>query len=89
MFYFSNNKINKGEIVIHYTGTIWRPPYESNSLLLEVTAGCTHHKCKFCTLYEDLPFLFKMSPMETIQQDLEEVKQQLQLWHNSTITRTF
>ncbi len=74
---------------MHYTGTIWRPPYESNSLLLEVTAGCTHHKCKFCTLYEDLPFLFKMSPMETIQQDLEEVKQQLQLWHNSTITRTF
>lgn len=35
---------------MHYTGTIWRPPYEAASLLLEVTAGCTHHKCKFCTL---------------------------------------
>ena len=33
---------------MHYTGTIWRPPYEASSLLLEVTAGCTHHKCKFC-----------------------------------------
>ena len=32
---------------MHYTGTIWRPPYEAGSLLLEVTAGCTHHKCKF------------------------------------------
>ncbi len=74
---------------MHYTGTIWRPPYEANSLLLEVTAGCTHHKCKFCTLYDDLPFSFKMSSMETIQQDLEEVKQQLQLWHNSSIKRTF
>ena len=41
---------------MHYTGTIWRPPYEASSLLLEVTAGCTHHKCKFCTLYADLPF---------------------------------
>ena len=41
---------------MHYTGTIWRPPYEASSLLLEVTAGCTHHKCKFCTLYNDLPF---------------------------------
>lgn len=26
---------------MHYTGTIWRPPYEASSLLLEVTAGCT------------------------------------------------
>ena len=42
---------------MHYTGTIWRPPYEAASLLLEVTAGCTHHKCKFCTLYHDLPTL--------------------------------
>ncbi len=41
---------------MHYTGTIWRPPYEAASLLLQVTAGCTHHKCKFCTLYNDLPF---------------------------------
>ncbi len=47
---------------MHYTGTIWRPPYEAKSILIEVTAGCTHHKCKFCTLYNDLPFKFRMSP---------------------------
>ena len=41
---------------MHYTGTIWRPPYEADSLIIEATAGCTHHRCKFCTLYEDLPF---------------------------------
>ncbi len=29
---------------MHYTGTIWRPPYEASSLLLEATAGCTHHR---------------------------------------------
>ena len=57
---------------MHYTGTIWRPPYEASSLLLEVTAGCTHHKCKFCTLYNDLPFKFRMSPMEDIEADLQE-----------------
>ena len=59
---------------MHYTGTIWRPPYEADSLLLEVTAGCTHHKCKFCTLYDDLPFKFRMSPIEDIESDLLETQ---------------
>ena len=59
---------------MHYTGTIWRPPYEADSLLLEVTAGCTHHRCKFCTLYSDLPFKFRMSPKEDIENDLQEAQ---------------
>lgn len=59
---------------MHYTGTIWRPPYEASSLLLEVTAGCTHHRCKFCTLYNDLPFGFRMSPLEDIESDLREAQ---------------
>lgn len=59
---------------MHYTGTIWRPPYEADSLLLEVTAGCTHHKCKFCALYSDLPFKFRMTPIEDIESDLLEVQ---------------
>ncbi|MDO5547020.1 MAG: radical SAM protein [Eubacteriales bacterium] len=57
---------------MHYTGTIWRPPYEAESLLLQATAGCTHHNCKFCTLYHDLPFPFRMSPMEEVEADIEE-----------------
>lgn len=59
---------------MHYTGTIWRPPYEAGSILLEVTAGCTHHKCKFCTLYNDLPFNFRMSQIEDIETDLLELQ---------------
>ncbi len=59
---------------MHYTGTIWRPPYEADSLLLEVTAGCTHHNCKFCTLYSDLPFKFRMSPLKDIESDLLEAQ---------------
>lgn len=74
---------------MHYTGTIWRPPYEASSLLLEVTAGCTHHKCKFCTLYEELPFQFRMSPMEDVEADLREARQQYKLWKGHKVTRTF
>ncbi len=68
--------------MMHYTGTIWRPPYEASSLLLEATAGCTHHRCKFCTLYHDLPFKFRMSPLEDIESDLQET----QLWNTDPIS---
>lgn len=74
---------------MHYTGTIWRPPYEAASLLLEVTAGCTHHKCKFCTLYDDLPFDFRMSPMNDIEADLKEAQKQYKLWSSYRLTRAF
>ena len=59
---------------MHFDGTIWRPPYEADALLLQVTAGCTHHACKFCTLYEDLPFRFRLSPMAEIEADLQEAQ---------------
>ena len=62
---------------MHYTGTIWRPPYEAGSLLIQVTAGCTHHRCKFCTLYDDLPFRFRLSPMEEVEADLLEAQMEL------------
>ena len=74
---------------MHYTGTVWRPPYEASSLLLEATAGCTHHKCKFCTLYHDLPFKFRMSPLEDIECDLQEVKSAANGWNSGRIRRVF
>lgn len=74
---------------MHYTGTIWRPPYEASSLLLEVTAGCTHHKCKFCTLYDDLPFPFRMSPLEDIEADLQEAKEHYSRWGEHKVNRIF
>lgn len=74
---------------MHYTGTIWRPPYEASSLLLEATAGCTHHKCKFCTLYEELPFKFRMSPLEDIEADLKEASSALKRWNSASVARVF
>lgn len=74
---------------MHYTGTIWRPPYEASSLLIEVTAGCTHHRCKFCTLYDDLPFKFRMSPLEDVEADLAEVQAELSLWKEQKVKRVY
>lgn len=68
---------------MHYTGTIWRPPYEADSLILEATAGCTHRTCKFCTLYDELPFKFKAAELSTMESDLLEA----QTWFHDPLSK--
>ena len=53
---------------MHYTCPTYRPPYEAESLLLQVTAGCSHNKCTFCSMYQDVPF--EVSPIEEVEEDL-------------------
>ena len=55
---------------MHYSGTVWRPPFEFRSLLLQVTAGCSHNGCSFCSMYRNTPF--RVSPMEEVRADLSE-----------------
>lgn len=55
-----------------YTGPTYRPPYEANSLLLQVTVGCAHNKCTFCTMYRDVRF--SIESLEQIEKDLQEAK---------------
>ena len=57
---------------LHFTGQIWRPPYEANSQLLQLTSGCTWHKCKFCSLYHGTPF--RMSPLSEVEEDLKVIR---------------
>ena len=45
---------------------MFRPPFEAASLLLEVTHGCSHNACAFCTMYRGVPF--QLEPMERIEE---------------------
>lgn len=58
---------------MHYTGQVWRPPFEANSMVLEVTEGCSHNGCTFCTMYHGTPF--RVSPMDQIEADLKEARE--------------
>lgn len=45
-----------------YQGTVIRPPSEADSLILQVTLGCTDNSCTFCPAYKDKQFSVKDAP---------------------------
>ncbi|MGI5874680.1 MAG: radical SAM protein [Bacillota bacterium] len=56
---------------MHFTDTVYRNPYWPTFPLLQITQGCTHNKCRFCTMYKDVPF--RPQPKEWIEEDLKEL----------------
>ncbi|MFZ3132110.1 MAG: radical SAM protein [Desulfosporosinus sp.] len=50
-----------------YEGAIYRPPSEAGSLILQLTVGCRHNACTFCSVYKDKRFRIKS------EQEIEEI----------------
>ena len=57
---------------MHYEGLVIRPPSEANSLILQVTVGCSHNRCTFCPAYKAKRFRIKS--FQEIQQDIDEAQ---------------
>ncbi len=54
---------------MNYEGIIIRPPSEADSIILQVTIGCSHNHCSFCGAYKDVDFRIKDD--FTIDQDID------------------
>ena len=57
---------------MQYEGMVYRPPSEAYSLILQVTIGCSHNKCRFCSMYKDKKFHIRQ--LEDILADLQECR---------------
>ena len=56
-----------------YEGLIIRPPSEANSLILQITVGCSHNRCTFCPTYKAKRFRIKT--FQEIKEDIDEAAQ--------------
>ena len=56
---------------MEYEGIVIRPPSEAESLILQVTLGCSHNRCTFCPTYKGRRFRIK--DLDTIKSEIDEV----------------
>jgi len=55
---------------MEYEGIVIRPPSEAESLILQVTLGCSHNKCSFCPTYKGR--LFQIKDLDRIREEIDE-----------------
>jgi radical SAM superfamily enzyme YgiQ (UPF0313 family) len=56
---------------MQYEGIVIRPPSEAESLILQVTLGCSHNKCTFCPTYKGRRFRIK--DLDQIKEEIDEM----------------
>lgn len=54
---------------MRYEGSIYRPPSEAYSLIVQVTIGCAHNSCTFCSMFKDKQFRVR-----NVQEVLEDLR---------------
>jgi len=57
--------------MIAYNQPLYRPPAEANSIIIQVTLGCSFNKCSFCSMYETKKF--QIRTLEDIFLDIDKL----------------
>jgi radical SAM superfamily enzyme YgiQ (UPF0313 family) len=56
---------------MEYEGIVIRPPSEAESLILQVTLGCSHNRCTFCPTYKG--GRFRIKDLDRIKEEIDEM----------------
>jgi len=59
---------------VRYEGSIYRPPSEANSYLLQATIGCSWNHCTYCDMYRAKQF--RVRAIEETLEDIAEASRQ-------------
>jgi len=68
---------------IRYVEPLFRPPSEANSLIFQITVGCSRNKCTFCGMYKGKNF--RVRPVDEILAEIVSVPVQ----YRSSVRRVF
>ena len=58
---------------MRYYGAVYRRPSEEDSLIVQVTYGCSHNTCAFCSMYKEKRFALR--PLDEVLEDFHIARQ--------------